>query len=108
MNSTLGTLVVLYSQSYLGQVGVALNNLDSLVGEINRLRKKRGRDAEKVEGKLQIISEYRCVQYLSDAIDKLGFLYFARDKLKESKHVAPSKYYIFKRARQIDRYINIM
>jgi hypothetical protein len=95
MNNTLGILVMLYSQSYLGQVGGVLNNLDSLVGEINRLRKARGRDAEEVEGELQIISEYRYVQYLSDAIDKLGFLYFARDKLKESKHVATSKYYIF-------------
>ena len=95
MDDTLGTLVMLYSQSYLGQIGGPLNNLEPLVGEINRLRKSRGRDAEEVRGELRIISEYRYLEYLSDAIDKLGFLYFTRDKLKESKHVATSKYYVF-------------
>lgn len=87
--------MMLYSQSYLGQKGEALNNLESLVGEISRMRKRRGGDGEVVQGKLRISSEYRYVEYLSDAIDKLGFLYFARDKLKESKHVATSKYYVF-------------
>jgi len=94
MDHQLGTLVVLYSQSYLGQIGIGLNNLDSLVKEINRLRKNKGRDAKIAEG-LQITTEYRYLEYLSDAIEKLGFLYFARDKMKNNEDIPTSKYYIY-------------
>ena len=93
----LGTLLWLYHQSYLGEINVRPKNLDALVETINKLRRKKGPDVKKVDkGSVQLAEEYLYLEYISDALEKLGFLYFARDKIKKNiKDLHAGKYHIY-------------
>jgi len=93
----LGALSWLYHQSYLGEINIRPNNLDALVKSINKLRRKRRPDFKKVDkGSVQLSEEYLYIEYISDALEKLGFLYFARDKIKKNiKDLHAGKYHIY-------------
>jgi len=93
----LGTLAWLYHQSYLGEINVRPKNLNALVETINKLRKKRGPDIKKVgKGNVELAEEYLYLEYISDALEKLGFLYFARDEIKNNiKDLHAGKYHVY-------------
>ena len=94
---TLAELVLLYHQSYLAEIRVDIPGLESFVDIVSRLRKKRGTDGTIVaSGELECTEEYLHSEYLSDAVEKLGFIYFSRDKVgKEIKNLNGCKYYIY-------------
>jgi hypothetical protein len=92
----IGTLLWLYHQSYLGEINARLGNLNALVDMINKLRRKRGTDGKMDKGKIHYTEEYLYLEYLSDALEKLGFLYFARDRIKKkAKDLHACKYHIY-------------
>lgn len=93
----IGTLLWLYHQSYLGEINVRPRNLGTLVETINKIRRRKGSDIKKVHGgRVQYSEEYLYIEYLSDALEKLGFIFFARDKIKKDiKNLHACKYHIY-------------
>lgn len=93
----MGTLVWLYHQSYLGEINIRPSNLNALVAVINKLRKDKASDSKMLDnGSVQYSGEYLYLEFLSDALEKLGFLYFARDRLKKYKRdLHAGKYHVY-------------
>jgi hypothetical protein len=92
-----GTLLWMYHQSYLGEINERPKNLDSLVFLVNVLRRLKGKDYEHSEtGEASPTREYLYIEFLTDALEKLGFVYLARDQLKKNiKDIHVSKYHIY-------------
>jgi hypothetical protein len=87
----------MYHQSYLGEIDERPKNLDYLVSLVDILRRKNKKDVEssKKEGMLPT-REYLYIEFLTDALEKLGFVYLARDQLRISlKDIHVSKYHIY-------------
>jgi len=93
-----GTLCWMYHQSYLGEIDERPRNLDSLVFLVNKLRHLKGKDSEISQKGVAVHTtrEYLYIEFLTDALEKLGFVYLARDQLKQSrKDLHVSKYHIY-------------
>ncbi len=90
-------LLMVCHQSYLWKIGVDVKHLTELVQVINEMRRKRGVDATKTDdGNIHHTKEYLYIDYVSDALEKLGFLYFSRDEMKKhSKDLHACKYYVY-------------
>ncbi len=92
-----GTLVWMYHQSYMSEIDERLKNLDDLVSIVNILRRKKGKDLEHSDtGGVRPTREYLYIEFLTDALEKLGFVYFARNQLKKNiRNIPVSKYHIY-------------
>jgi len=90
-------LLMVCHQSYLWKIGVEVKNLAEIVQQVNEMRKKRGADFTKTDdGKIRHTKEYLYLDYISDALEKLGFLYFSRDEMKKHfKNLHACKYYVY-------------
>lgn len=93
----LGSLLLVYHQSYLGEIGVEVKHVEELVQVVDDMRRKRGPDGEKTEdGRINHTKEYVYLDYISDALEKLGFLYFSRDQMKKHcKSLHACKYFVY-------------
>ena len=77
-------LLTVYHQSYLWEIGVEVKHSHELVQLVKDIRRKRGPDFKKTDdGRIRHTKEYLYLDYISDAIEKLGFLYFSRDQMKK-------------------------
>lgn len=87
----------MYHQSYLGQIDKRPKNLCSLVFQVNILRHLKGKDYENLETEeAHPTREYMYIDFLTDALEKLGFVYLAKDQIKKNiKDIHVSKYHIY-------------
>lgn len=87
----------MYHQSYLSETDEKVTRLGDLVLIIEILRKLKGKDLECSEtGDKCPTREYLYIEFLTDALEKLGFVFYARDQLKKNrKNIAVSKYLVY-------------
>lgn len=90
-------LLMVYHQSYLGEIGIKVKHVSELVQLVNDMRRKSGTDGKITEdGSIQHTEEYLYLDYMSDALEKLGFLYFSGDRIKKHfNNLHACKYYIY-------------